>query len=338
MKRTTEYTRLFDGLGYIEVLCGQDINVLVSESHTQYKCIVIVDNQGKNTILSKENLQVIHDRVKMNAYFLNDKEFVFLTIICSHSKKDKVKLSDYNVIFVMNNHKTIYNHITNDFLNELAVLTKHRRKEDLSKKLLMENQKSSRRSVAVITPLIVLLCGYLFYMVKDYSGYAVSWAQIEANNWYSLVTYALFHGGLWHLIGNMLSFLSCGLYLEKRIGYLRYSVLLILSCIYGGFLTAIYHGSIGQGNVGTVGLSGVIYAIIGCVIVYSVHDKCFRFRQVLRILFSLVVTSMDKSVDTICHIAGLVMGVYLGIIFINYAKAKLNLIHKKYYKEATLAR
>ena len=28
MKRTTEYTRLFDGLGYIEVLCGQDINVL----------------------------------------------------------------------------------------------------------------------------------------------------------------------------------------------------------------------------------------------------------------------------------------------------------------------
>lgn len=333
MKRTTTYTRLFDELGYVEVLCGQDIDVLVHESNKQYKCIIIIDNYGKNTILSKENLQVIYNRVKSNPYFLNDKEFAFLTIICSNSKKDKVRISDYNVIFVMNKNKTIYNHITDDFLSEMTVLSRHRKKEDMSNKLLQENQKTGNAPISVITPLITCLCVYLFMYQDDITMYGVSWNQLEDNNWYSLLTYSVFHNGWIHLVGNMISFLSAGLYLEKRMGYIRYSILLIVACIYGGFLSAIYHGSIGQVNVCTVGLSGVIYGIIGCMIVYSVYDKCFRFGRVVRIITSLAIASLDKSIDNICHIAGLAMGIYIGIICINFAKAKLNYIQKKYYKE-----
>lgn len=333
MKRTTTYTRLFDELGYVEVLCGQDIDVLVHESNKQYKCIVIINNYGKNTILSKENLQVIHNQVKANPYFLNDKEFVFLTIVCSHSKKDKVRIPDYNVIFVMNKNKTIYNHITDDFLNELAIISRHRRKEDMSNKLLKENQKSEKVPISIITPFIACLCVYLFMYQDNIARYGVSWSQLENDKWYSLLTYSVFHNGWMHLAGNMISFLSAGLYLEKRIGYIRYSALLIVACIYGGFLSAIYHGSIGQVDICTVGLSGVIYGIIGCMIVYSIYDKCFRFGRVVRIIASLAIASLDKSIDNVCHIAGLAMGIYIGFICINFAKAKLRYIQKKYYNE-----
>lgn len=338
MKRTTTYTRLFDELGYVEVLCGQDIDVLVHESNKQYKCIIIIDNNGKNTILSKENLQVIYNRVKANSYFLNDKEFAFLTIICSHSKKDRVRISDYNVIFVMNKNKTIYNHITDDFLSELTVISRHRKIEDMSNKLLQENQKSGGAPISLITPLIACLCIYLFMYQDNITQYGVSWSQLVNKNWSSLLTYSVFHNGWIHLLGNMISFLSAGLYLEKRMGYIRYFVLLVVTCIYGGFLSAINHGSIGQVDVCTVGLSGVIYGIIGCMIVYSIYDKCFRFGRVFRIGISIAIASLDKSIDNMCHIAGLAMGIYFGIIFINFAKVKLNYIQKKYYKELSFCK
>lgn len=334
MRRTTQYSRLFNDLGYREVLCGQNISVLVHETGKQYKCILVVENYGQNTVLSENNLRVIKDRVKKNSYFLSEKEFVFLTIIHSFSEKDKVKLSDQNIVFVMKQNKTIFNRVTADFSKEIAILKNYRKKEDVSKQLLQENQRSSKVAVAFITPCLACLCICLFLRGINNEKFAVSWNQLENQNWYSLITYSVFHSGWLHLISNMISFLTAGLYLEKRIGYVRYMLLLLISCVYSGFLSAFYRGSIGQSDVYTVGLSGVIYGIIGCMIIYSIYDKCFNFKRVLRILISLVIASMDKSIDNVCHVAGLMMGIYIGIICINFAKSKLNIVRRKYYKNA----
>ncbi len=82
--------------------------------------------------------------------------------------------------------------------------------------------------------------------------------------WPTLVTYAFLHGGLAHLLGNMLFLFVFGDNVEDRLGHLRYA----LFYAGGAAIAALVHGLLGgDPRTPLVGASGAISAVLGAYIV-----------------------------------------------------------------------
>ena len=87
-----------------------------------------------------------------------------------------------------------------------------------------------------------------------------------------LVTYMFYHGGLVHLLFNMMILLMFGDYLEKLIGKYRFLWFYLLCGIAGGLLWAW----IGVG-VHLVGASGAIFGIMAGVAILRPNEKVWLF-------------------------------------------------------------
>jgi membrane associated rhomboid family serine protease len=70
-----------------------------------------------------------------------------------------------------------------------------------------------------------------------------------------LLTYAWVHAGILHLGGNMLLLLPCALYLERRLGSLRFLALYVASVLAGGLVLTLL-------NQATIGASGAVCAML----------------------------------------------------------------------------
>lgn len=73
------------------------------------------------------------------------------------------------------------------------------------------------------------------------------------------VTYALLHGGLLHLIGNMVAVLALGGIIVARVGERGFLLLYALSAIGGALAFAVMSGS----DTPMVGASGAVFGLIG---------------------------------------------------------------------------
>lgn len=93
----------------------------------------------------------------------------------------------------------------------------------------------------------------LFYM-------GLSWRGIQSGRVWQLVTYMFMHGGLFHLLMNMLGLYFMGPETERALGRARFLILYFLSGILGGLGWLLI-----SSNAGTpcVGASGAIFGIIG---------------------------------------------------------------------------
>jgi len=99
---------------------------------------------------------------------------------------------------------------------------------------------------------------------------------------WQLVTYTFLHGGVWHLVLNMLALVVMGTEMERAMGSLRFTALYVVSGIVGGLGWLLLSCS-GAGVC--VGASGSVFGVIGA------FAALFPRRQItLLLLFVLPVT------------------------------------------------
>lgn len=169
--------------------------------------------------------------------------------------------------------------------------------------------------IIILNTAVFIVSELLGYQGKDISEYgALSAAYVwEQGEYYRVLTYMFLHGGLEHLLNNMLILWFLGDNLERHLGHLKYLLVYFGSGILAGIASMGYNSYMGY-RVVCVGASGAIFGVVGgvavLIIVHRGRMEGLTTRQILLfIALSLYGGFTSRGVDNAAHIGGMIAGV-----------------------------
>jgi GlpG protein len=150
--------------------------------------------------------------------------------------------------------------------------------------------------------------------------------KIRHGEFWRLFTPCLMHGGIFHLLFNMILLIVLGKQLEQRLGGRRYLIFILLSGVFTNIVQYLTGGS------GFLGISGVLCAMLTFIWMrqkrapwegYQLESSSFRFMMVflftmlaIQIVSFYVQAAFGKSlgppIANGAHMAGLLIGVLFG--------------------------
>ncbi|SDN38992.1 rhomboid protease GluP [Psychrobacillus sp. OK028] len=138
---------------------------------------------------------------------------------------------------------------------------------------------------------------------------------ISEGEYWRLVTPIFLHASLAHLLFNMFSLYIFGPELEQLAGKARFLTIYILAGIVGNVATYLMH----DWNYRSVGASGAIYGIFGAfaALVYYTRKFMPQLKQIIIpiIVIGVIMTFLQPQINVTAHIAGLVTGFVLGMVY-----------------------
>ena len=148
----------------------------------------------------------------------------------------------------------------------------------------------------------------------------------------SILTSMFLHGGIAHLIGNMVFLFVFGDNIEDRFGHIKYLFIYIMWGAAAAIIHSIFAVSAGGGMVPAVGASGAISGVMGAYLVMFPRAKIFTvivaffittvripalayipFWFILQVIFGLI--DPFGGVAYVAHIGGFVAGVGIGYLW-----------------------
>jgi membrane associated rhomboid family serine protease len=148
----------------------------------------------------------------------------------------------------------------------------------------------------------------------------------------SILTSMFLHGGIAHLIGNMVFLFVFGDNIEDRFGHIKYLLIYIVWGATAAIIHSIFAVSAGGGTIPAVGASGAISGVMGAYLVMFPRSKIFTvivaffittvripalayipFWFILQVIFGLI--DPFGGVAYVAHIGGFVVGVGTGYIW-----------------------
>ncbi len=143
--------------------------------------------------------------------------------------------------------------------------------------------------------------------------------------WMTLVTYQFLHGGVWHLVANMVALYVFGGLVEDRLGHGRFAALYLVCGVAAGVL----HGVVfPESTTALVGASGALAGVMGAYLVLFPRNRItmltpifvpVRLRAWVIILvwigvqvFMAQSESNESNVAWWAHIGGFALGVVAG--------------------------
>lgn len=138
---------------------------------------------------------------------------------------------------------------------------------------------------------------------------------LEGEIW-RLVSAMFLHGGIEHILMNMLSLFIVGRSLEMFFSKTSYLIIYFISAFVGSLISIYFHPvTVGIGASGAI--FGLFGALIGFVLVHRkrMQDDFMEFMKSfgLLLLLNLGIGLLFPSVDLSAHIGGLVAGIIGGI-------------------------
>jgi membrane associated rhomboid family serine protease len=147
-------------------------------------------------------------------------------------------------------------------------------------------------------------------------GSSFSWF-IQDGEWWRMVTATFLHGSLMHIIFNVASLWSVGVYLEDTLGRAKTLALYVVLAAVSSAFSFWWHTH--DGGVGnSVGASGAICGLIGIAIGFSLrHRNAARHLRNHYLGWAAWIAILGFSglhIDNAGHIGGLIPGVLLGLV------------------------
>jgi membrane associated rhomboid family serine protease len=99
--------------------------------------------------------------------------------------------------------------------------------------------------------------------------------SVLGGDFISLITAMFMHGGVAHLIGNMVFLFIFGDNVEDKLGRVKYLILYILWGMLAGLIHSVYASSIGSGDIPAVGASGAISGVLGAYLIMFPRAKIY---------------------------------------------------------------
>jgi membrane associated rhomboid family serine protease len=142
---------------------------------------------------------------------------------------------------------------------------------------------------------------------------------------FPIITSMFLHGGIMHIIGNMVFLYIFGDNIEDRFGHFKYLILYILWGMAAGIIHSFYAVSVGSGNIPAVGASGAISGVIGAYLILFPKAKILTIITaffittvripaiayiplwfILQVIFSII--NPEGGVAYLAHIGGFAVG------------------------------
>ncbi len=156
---------------------------------------------------------------------------------------------------------------------------------------------------------------------------------VLAGNIPSIMTSMFMHGGIAHILGNMIFLYVFGDNIEDRFGHLKYLLIYVLWGVSAAFVHSIYAVNVGGGEVPAIGASGAISGVLGAYLVMFPRAKIFTvimaffittvripalafipFWFILQIIFAYIVPQ-SGGVAYLAHIGGFITGMGTGYVW-----------------------
>jgi len=326
------------------VLHGAKDEIWLEKTDADYQIVRIVSNYIHNN----EQLNFDLYRTKQITKKIKRKmmSFKINTLSLFVNLGDAVKLKDVNIkdidcanIKKVNDLKK-YDFIINTFPNILEVETYKEKgldlfvklTEDINKKSIEENKKAeavfSKKtpiitySIMLINVLVFILCSLVdgnimnldANMLYKYGG-LVSFTNMSSySELYRLITSAFMHASIIHLLCNMYSLYILGPQLESFFGKTKFLIIYLFSAISGGLMSMLFL----QDNVVTVGASGAIFGLFGCLLYFGYHYRIYlgtvmKSQIIPLIILNLIISFSLPMIDAASHIGGLIGGLLISM-------------------------
>jgi membrane associated rhomboid family serine protease len=156
----------------------------------------------------------------------------------------------------------------------------------------------------------------------------------HGENIWSIITSMFLHGGIWHLIMNMLSLMFMGSFLERLIGKKRFLLIYFVSGVVASIFFVVLAGFFGSTSMGArlfgspdalaVGASGAIFGLAATLMILTPKVKVYIFPipkslplwlGVLLNLFALwiISSSIGLPIGNSAHFGGFICGLAFGL-------------------------
>ncbi|KAJ3352134.1 hypothetical protein HDU83_008317 [Entophlyctis luteolus] len=146
----------------------------------------------------------------------------------------------------------------------------------------------------------------------------------KPNQWFRFITPIFLHGGIIHLLMNLLFQCRTGFEMERDFGWWRMACIYLISGV-GGF---IFGGNY-SGQSPSIGCSGALFGLIACLLIDLLQNwrlvknpKWELAKLVFMIIISLLLGTIPYF-DNFAHVGGFFTGFLAGLIFmptIHYTK------------------
>jgi len=139
---------------------------------------------------------------------------------------------------------------------------------------------------------------------------------------WQLVTYLFLHGGVWHLVFNMLTLWMFGSPLERDWGTRRFLKYYFICGIGAGLCDVLLNAVLGHWNTRTIGASGAIYGLLLAFgVCYPDQTVLMNFLFPIKAKYMVMIYAaielwmsigVNSGVSNIAHLGGMAVGyVYL---------------------------
>jgi membrane associated rhomboid family serine protease len=170
---------------------------------------------------------------------------------------------------------------------------------------------------------IIILC-FLVYIATIVAGIlghdlipllGLRTASLMERPW-TIVTNLFVHGGIWHLIFNMLTFYFFGSFLSRLVGTRAFLIIYF----FGGILGNVFFMLLGSPFAIVIGASGAIFALGGALAVLTPRLRVYVFPIPApvplwaAVLGGFLIMSFVPGVAWQGHLGGLVFGLIAGLV------------------------
>ncbi|WCJ28309.1 RHOMBOID-like 1 [Euphorbia peplus] len=140
---------------------------------------------------------------------------------------------------------------------------------------------------------------------------------VDDHQGWRLLSCIWLHGGVFHLLANMLSLLVIGIRLEQEFGFVKIGLLYVISGFGGSLMSALFI----QSNI-SVGASGALFGLLGAMLSELITNWSMYSNKVSAFVTLVVVIAINLAVgilphvDNFAHIGGFLSGFFLGFVFL----------------------
>lgn len=169
-------------------------------------------------------------------------------------------------------------------------------------------------NIAVFLVMVFAGLGFDAFSGEDALRWGGNFRPLTAEGeWWRLVSSMFLHGGVLHLVANMVGLMFVSVFLEPLLGRGRFVIAYLLSGVAGSLASILWHpATVSVGASGAIfGLYGVFLALLLARVFPRETNKAFLVSTALFVGYNLLM-GLGGGIDNAAHMGGLVMGLLLG--------------------------
>lgn len=155
-------------------------------------------------------------------------------------------------------------------------------------------------------------------------GMLMPYRTVRNNTWYELITSGFLHGGLTHLLFNMITLLFFGPVIEQTIGQEHFVILYVTGLLASSIPSLIKHRD--NPEYATIGASGAVESVLFAFIIIYPFESIYLFLipiGIPAILFGFIfigysiwASKKEGKINHEAHIAGAAWGIIYMFAFV----------------------